>query len=120
MPIAALRPLIDEVLPAYPPLEPARRRTVVDAITPLVAEHLEGLPTALRLGVWAAVTSVDAAPLVLTGRRLRALAPAARGALVRAARRAPPAATLLTLVQSVALLHFHEHPLVREALGVPE
>lgn len=86
-----LRPIIDHVLPGYPPLDPARRGAVLDDVARAVAEHLAHLPGALRAGLSLGLTVAKVTPL-------------------------PTPTPLVQLVRSVALLHFYEHPVVRALL----
>jgi hypothetical protein len=86
-----VRPIVDHVLPGYPPLDPARREGVLDDVARAVAEHLAHLPGPLRAGLSLGLAVAKVTPL-------------------------PTPAPLALLVRSVALLHFYEHPVVRALL----
>ena len=119
--VAILRGIVTVILPPYPDLDAATRRTVEQDVTSYVARQIHSMPSFLRLPYRLALFAFAWLPLFRYGHWFGSLPPDRRVSYLASWNdaRFAPMRDFVKLIRSIALLAYFDHSLTRARLDDP-
>jgi hypothetical protein len=115
---ATARAVVTLILPAYPELDGAERRSVEDDVVRYVAGQIASMPALLQVPFALALLAFEWLPLLRYGRSFRGLTAARQASYVAwwSDARLAPMRDVMKLLRSSSLFVYFDHALVRQHL----